>query len=308
MQEELMNAISSIANQYLMVNYDMVWLKTMLKKGQQSVGKGTLITGSSHALNGINEKYIDNCVNCSMHSQDIYYDFLCAKTILEKAPANAYIRCFIIMGYYIPFQDLSKSTVMRNMMISPVYYPVFGDAHNWHEPERVDPWRYATDTPEEARKICEMLAEQLILQKETYYSDLKQRKSFFDLGGRRWCDLSQEEMDAYGKERALSHNKMVVHEASFIENCDILKDYVRLLQLHNITPAVVITPFTPAYNKYIDNRYREAVVEMLDKVEGTIHYIDFNDSDMFDETDFMDTDHLNAAGADKVSFLLNDLI
>ena len=308
MQADLRDAISSIANQYLRVNYDLVWLKAMLKKGQSVNSGGTLVTGSSHALNGINERYINNCVNCSMHSQDIYYDFLCAKNILEKTNTKAYDRCFIIMGYYIPFQDLSKSTVMRNMVISPVYYPTFGDAHNWEEPNMIDPWRYAKDTPEEARKICEMLAEQLILQKGTYYSDLKERKSFFDLGNKKWFELSEEEMDAYGKERAVSHNKMVVHEASFTENCEILKDYVRLLQLYEVVPAMIITPFTPAYNKYIDERYKEAIMEMLDKVEGTIHYIDFNESDMFDNTDFMDTDHLNVQGANKVSMILNDML
>lgn len=308
MQADLRDAISSIANQYLTVNYDLVWLKAMLKKGQSVNFGGTLVTGSSHALNGISEKYINNCVNCSMHSQDIYYDFLCAKNILEKAKVKAYDRCFVIMGYYIPFQDLSKSTVMRNMVISPVYYPTFGDAHNWEEPSMVDPWRYAMDTPEEARKICEMLAEQLILQKGTYYSDLKERKSFFNLGHKKWWELSEEEMDAYGKERATSHNKMVVHEASFAENCEILKDYVKLLQLNEIVPAIIVTPFTPAYNKYIDGRYREAIMEMLDKVEGTIHYIDFNESDMFENTDFMDTDHLNVYGANKVSTILNDML
>lgn len=45
--------------------------------------KGTLVTGSSYALASISESCFTNCINCSMHSQDLYYDFLCAQNVLE---------------------------------------------------------------------------------------------------------------------------------------------------------------------------------------------------------------------------------
>ncbi len=103
MNNELNKALENLASAYLSVNYNLAWLKAMLFKGKQIKKQGSLITGSSHALYGVKEPYIPNCVNCSMHSQDIYYDFLCAKEILENGIRGAYDRCFIVMGYYIPF-------------------------------------------------------------------------------------------------------------------------------------------------------------------------------------------------------------
>ena len=35
------------------------------------------------------------------------------------------------MGYYIAYQDLSRSTVSRETVISNIYYPIFRDARHW---------------------------------------------------------------------------------------------------------------------------------------------------------------------------------
>lgn len=105
--------------QFLKKNYNYLWLKTMLEKGRQvsDYADATLITGSSHALNGVKETVWKNAVNCSMHSQDIYYDFLCAQTVIEGTAQ--FKRCFIVFGYYIAYQDLSRSQGMRDCIVSP---------------------------------------------------------------------------------------------------------------------------------------------------------------------------------------------
>ncbi len=53
--------------------------------------------------------------------------------------------------------------------------------------------------------------------------------------------------------------------------------------------------------------FKEAIIEMLEKAAGEVHFIDFNESDYFDDMDFMDTDHLNLDGAMKFSYLLNEM-
>lgn len=72
-------ALNQLASQYLARNYDYLWLKTMLVKCGSAPSGSTLITGSSHALNGIWEGAWAHAVNCSMHSQDLYYDYQCAQ-------------------------------------------------------------------------------------------------------------------------------------------------------------------------------------------------------------------------------------
>ena len=89
--------IWQLAKLCLKKNYDYFYLHAMLEKAKSLPGgNATLITGSSHALNAIYEPAWEQAVNCSMHSQDIYYDFQCAKAVLS-APGNSgkYSRCFI---------------------------------------------------------------------------------------------------------------------------------------------------------------------------------------------------------------------
>ena len=92
-QGQQKESLKPLAMEFLARNYDYVWLKTMLRKaGSIPHGNGTLITGPSYAIFGIEERLWENAVNCSVDSQDIYYDFLCAKrTILSTGGDNA---CF----------------------------------------------------------------------------------------------------------------------------------------------------------------------------------------------------------------------
>lgn len=211
------------------------------------------------------------------------------------------------MGYYIAYHDLSRSTITREKIIRPIYYPIFHDTHNWKEPVEFNPWMRLGDMPEKVKKACELMAIQTVLEKGTYYSDLRARTSLFNFQGRSWYELSQEEREEFGRQRAESHNKQILHETSFLENCEIMRDYIHLLHLYNILPAVVVTPFTASYNKYVDSRFKDVIKEMLESIPEEVHYVDINENDLFDDKDFIDTDHLNRHGAMKVSYMLNEM-
>lgn len=295
-----------IVSHFLFRNYDYAWLRAMILRGGQMRGRNnTLITGSSHALSCIREQAWENAVNCSMHSQDIYYDFLCARQIIDKG--GQFEKCFIILGYYIAYQDLSLSTNMREKMISPIYYPIFKDSHHWEAPTPYDHYALIGDFSKEVKTACEEYAALILYERNTYYSDIKMRVPFYDFGGRTWQELTEEERDAYGRQRTSSHNSLLNHQTSLLENREIMKDYVNYLYQKGILPIVVITPFSRAYNRYVSKEMKEAVWEMLDAVPQEVHFVDFNDSDLFDDNDFTDTDHLNALGAAKTSGYLTQM-
>lgn len=305
--------LGTIASQFLARNYDYLWLRTMLNQAVTASTDGsTLITGSSHALNAIQESCWNNAFNCSMHSQDIYYDFKCAKQVLEAAKPGRFSRCFIVMGYYIAYQDLSRSKVSRETMIKNVYYPIFKDGHHWDAPER-DLWDWleinfpagSLLTQETIQATCEQAAVNKILEYGSYYSPLRPRGSYFNLGGRTWAQVSPEERLAMGKLRAEEHNRIFAHKQSFEENKQILKEFVHFLYQHEVQPIVVITPFTPEYNQFVLPQMRAGVEELVDSVPEEVYYVDFNQLEgLFDPADFMDTDHLSAAGAQKASAML----
>ena len=76
----------------------------------------------------------------------------------------------------------------------------------------------------------------------------------------------------------------------------------------DVTPIVVIAPFTEGYSRSVLKEMKEGVLELLDSVSEDVHYVDFNEaSSLFEPADFMDTDHLSAAGAKKMSIILADM-
>lgn len=304
MEEEMLN---EYAVSFIMQNYDYTYLAAMLDKGKRVRQKGTLITGSSHALNGIDSSFWDNAVNCSMHSQDIYYDYLCAKHILENG-GRGYKRCFIVLGYYIAYQDLSNSLHMRESGIKKIYYPLFKDAHHWEYAGESSLWDGMDGLSDREKRICKDRAVKILSRKDYYV--FKKRVPFFDSSGKSgktWAALSDDEREAFGKERAQSHNKHIKYVDSLAENTELLRDYIHYLTLHDILPIIVVTPFSKEYNRFIDLDMKASLLGMLDSVKDEVHFIDFNDTDYFDERDFVDTDHLNAGGAQKVSQILVEL-
>ena len=316
MDNNLQNALLDVSSGFLSRNYDYLWLRTMLEQAAATETDGsTLITGSSHALNAIRESCWSSAFNCSMHSQDIYYDFQCARRVLNNAEPGRFSRCFIIMGYYIAWQDLSLSKISRETMITNVYYPIFGEAHHWEAPVCKDLWDWlhfdlpagSPLTPELIRSMCEQAAVQALLQYGTYYSAIHPRGTYFDLKGRTWAQVSPAERLAMGKARAEDHNRVFHHPESFQENKQILRDFIRFLYGRSVQPIVVITPFSPEYNQFVRPELRAGVEELLESVPEDIEYVDFNQIDgIFEPADFMDTDHLSEAGAEKVSTILAD--
>lgn len=301
--------LSQLATQFFWQNYDYLWLSTMLEQANQTnICGSTLITGSSHALNGIKESCWNNAFNCSMHSQDIYYDFQCAKRVLNAAEKGRFVRCFIVMGYYIAYQDLSMSKVSRETMIANVYYPLFQDSHNWEAPAHRNLWAGAGDIPGPIKTSCEQAAMKKLLEHGTYYTEIRPRGTLFDLKGRTWAQVPKAERMAMGQTRAADHNKIFQHKESLNENKQILRDFVRYLYAKAVQPIVVITPFSEEYNRFVLPEMKMGVLELLDAVPEDIHYVDFNQAlELFASEDFMDTDHLSETGAEKVSRILVEM-
>lgn len=301
---------NQILNEFLQKNYDYMWMKTMLRKGREPFPQdSTLITGSSYALHGIKSKAWKCAVNCSMHSQDLYYSFLCAKNVLsaQMGKGQRFKRCFIIMGSFTPCADLSLSTSERERWLAGTYYPLFHDAHHWESPTLYDPWESFSRTPKELRNLVEQTIRKEILRHGDYFSPLKPRTPFFDLQGRNWHEVSEEEKLSMGKYRAEAHSKGFCHGATVEENKEILRDYVHLLHQNGVLPVAVMMPYTRAYGQYILPDMLESVRELANSVPEHLVYVDLNEGKAFGDEDFIDTDHLNDHGAEKACGILTDM-
>lgn len=303
--------ILTFIKQYLDKNYDYVYLKTAFEKGKKHSKKNAaLVTGSSYSMCAIDVNIMKNTTNCSMHSQDLYYDFKCAKEVLD-VNETAFSKCFIAMGYYTASQDLSKGVRAGNAIIEKVYYPLFGDVRNCIEFNKYDP-RDGFELSDGFAERVELGAMERLTREGNYFNFYKKHVPFQPraLRGYSYCEWNlhtDEEKEIIGRARAEEHERFIKYTDTFNENKEIFKDYIHYLALKNIQPIVVVMPFVKQYLKEIKPIQKEMFLELLNAPQEDIHYIDFNDADCFDDNDFMDADHVNENGARKVSTILMDM-
>lgn len=297
----------NLVYKFMKENYDYMYLKSMIELVSVKADNMTLIVGSSHALNGIDTSCFYNAINCSMHTQDLYYDFLCIKNVIEKAKNTTKIeRCFVLFGYYMAFQDLSRAENVRDGLLSQVYYPIFKDCHNYNGDMTVQLWEKYGIEDEYKRQCIESEVMNMLAYRNQYYNDFMIRRPLYNFGEKKWRELSDDVRLEYGLKRSNAHNKHLKYIESFNENIEILKDIISLLKNNEIHPIIVIPPFTKEYCAGIDLSLKATTEEMLGTLPKFVDVLDINAIDIGISTDdFIDTDHLNGRGAYKLSKFLS---
>ena len=307
-----MAEMTDVALQYLAHNYEYLFLKGRLEKAiDMRTDEGVLVVGSSHSLNGIDESLFPDLINCSMHSQDIYYDYACARYVIDQAKGS-FRTCMVVFGYYIAYQDLSMSTVVRNSMVAGVYYPILQDAHNWDVPFERNRWEFTDLNLDVDTKIQIDRITMEWSQTNPYYSIIRNRTPFFRVDGNRsWNELTEEEKHLCASERAGSgkqgHGRLLKNVTTYKENIEIYKELIRYLVIHDVKPVVIIPPFTGLYNAYTPKGMIDGALELINSTDDTVEFVNFNESDMFEDSDFIDTDHLNENGSKKMTEILFNL-
>lgn len=288
--------------EYLNSHYEYCYLQSMhyLNSRQKT---NTIITGLSYGLDGLESTLLNgNVLNFSMHSQDLYYDFLHIKKAVEESE-NSISQCVLTMGYYSLFYDLSLSN--NGWKCLETYGPLFGDMHNANT-TNVDMSYFMCDVD------CENFYHSFFEKNRSYYGPAITREytsiEISEKGG--WSKLESAEKDSVAYELAQKHNKHIKHEETFKENKEILNNILKFLKEKNIRVIVLILPFSKEYLKYIDCNYKTILLSVLDELtyDMEVDFVDMNDMEYFSEADFLDSDHLNYKGALKATVLLNGVL
>lgn len=314
---EYFETIKKIVLQYAWENYDYCYLEAMHSKNQMDECIDTIVVGSSHSMNGIVEERLlcgSNVINYSVSSQDIYYDFLHIKKAVENSKGDIK-RCIINLGYYMLYQDLSKSANFTQL-IQQVYYPLFGDAHHYVGEQQYDFMSKLSGAKqyynrEVLAKLCEEWARGFFIEESSYYGSLKTREknNILGLQNIEWALVDKKAKVEYAINRTNGHNGLKKYTESFLENVHIIEKMTSYLYEHNIIPIFVIMPFTNYYNMYINPEYKFEIYQVLDSLKVPVEFLDMNDySEIFEDADFLDSDHLNYRRAIKATELLNDLL
>ncbi len=302
--EHFFQKLYTWVNQEYYNNHDYYYLKNALQCAGNNDAT-TLISGSSYGAFGIDLTYINSAVNLSSISQDLYYS---VKLLYQACKTNRKVKNIVLcVGYYCFFSDLSLTqNLMELQRISKVYYPLLHDSHNCLIlPSKGE--KYTQGNLIDFEKILNIVA-RLDYQKG-FFNEKRPRNRcatvVWEASSKSWQELSLEEKERAGKTRAESHNKSIMHTASFNENINLFQEFVYFCNDRRINLLLTAMPVSCQYLKYLNPEYKNIFYSVLDQIDGTVHLLDLVGDSSFDNSlDFNDTDHLNDAGAIKLSQLV----
>lgn len=308
---KIVNIFFNICQDIYLGYYDFNYLDNSLNRSYQGDIEA-IIVGNSYSLVGIEEQLLDkNCINLSMHSQDLYYSYQLAKKSITK---NKNIKqCIIGISYYVLCHDLSKcgSLYSRNM-VENVYYPLVKDKHNSRiniVPTQKKILHYQFDSLVKSifntNKVEKYFKSKIYLKNTTYYNNinsLNRKQSFkeFDI----------EYKENLGVYRANQHNKIFKYKETSIEYREIFKEFLNFLDESFVEPIIIVFPTSSYYLKNIKLEYIKQFDDLIKQIkEENIKLIDLREPSFgFDDGDFIDADHLNKKGAIKATNYLNKFI
>lgn len=293
--------------------YDMIYLHTMFHHGWKNK-PSTIVVGSSYPLVAINDSSWDDMINLSSHSQDLYYDYLALKRLLNRVFINnsPFKQCFLILGYYTMFHDVSLSKRDSVERCKKVFYPIYHDCHHLRDVNRIDLKNY--DIPDSKKiEIINFIKGSVITEK-VYFASWCGRENLWkncsdeDIRDKKWIDLPDYYKNYYAQYRTNSHNKLLKYRATFEENKKIFKNIVDMLKKYNISLIVIIPPFSKNYLSNIDDKHKSVLLEVMKELSIYDCFIDMNDYHLFKDEDFWDPDHLNSQGGKKFTKFLRSII
>mgnify|MGYP003168156318 CR=1 FL=1 len=227
------------------------------------------VTGISYAEKAIKEKYsIKNIFNIAKHSQDIYYDFHLIKYIIEnyKKEMNKLRYVLICLNYYSFEYDMSKSSMKGKVIL------------------------YGIDS---AKKILNLYPNGIVKIDFNWFNQNNYSHDYY---------VNEEQ----GKRQALLDGNKNYPE-TVKENKKIFKNYLQLLKENNIKPIVIVCPASKYYSKYFPKRLKDEFYSIINETrkQYDFQFLDYFDSELFEDNDFYDVSHLNDKGAEKFTELLN---
>lgn len=250
-----------------------------------------LFLGSSHALYGINPEYCKSrSYNASYISQTLDYD-------LE-----------IFKKYNHHWSNLEYVVVPIS------YFSMCLQLETGLEPWRIKNYTlyYGMNTSSKPADYSEVLSNRFDINVKRaygYYFKGKSNITCSDLGF--GLNLKEEKQDLVetGKSAALRHT--IEDETCFKENVEVLESLIKLADEEDVK-VLFYTP--PAYHTYIKNldsiqlSRTITTITDIDERYSIVSYQNFLDDTTFKASDFFDADHLNRAGAKKLTEKIGELI
>lgn len=263
------------------------------------------ITGLSHFECGINTKFLKKSFfNFAVASQDLFFDYKLLNYALGFENFKKSIKYVIIGMPYFGFgYDISKSKNFRTIR-TEIYYPVLGTVHNYENGEDFKN-KYA-----HYKNICSKVFRHdysRIIYNSVKHGGLK---TLEEAGNSKFnsSKLTEEERESFIND--VKKECKDRYPLTIKENIEIMKEYLQCLSSNNIKSIILCCPLTKLYRDNASREVQKQFYNIISELKGSyeFQFIDYFESEEFDDEDFFDISHLNYRGAKKFTNILNDII
>lgn len=290
--------------------YDFNYLKNELEASEYPKIE-TIVVGNGYTRTGIDKNILNTkAVNLSLPSQDLYYSFDIAKKAIDRNPNIK--RCIIGVGYYSMYYNLNKLETEESVYsINEIYEPILNPEINMKK-ERLSLEDYITNPIIleifNLEEISTYLNSVHYILNPDYFNSGWTRAKNSVLKDHNFELLHTDDKFSLGIWRATQHNHLINEFSK--DNKDVLSNFLKYLNSKNVDAIVVSLPTTSYYRRFLDDRYEKSFNNTIQKLSDEIKFktIDFNKGYDFNDSDFIDIDHLNERGCIKLTSYLNNLL
>lgn len=245
-----------------------------------------------------------NFFNYGVSSQDLFFDYNIMKYALKFENFRKNVRYAIIgLPYYGFHYDLSKSQ-NKNTIRTEIYYPILGTLHNYENKQNF------INEYEIYRTLCGNILKSNYSRTTFNYTKENYAKLVDGIYKKEFDskNLSKIQKEELVKDIKKDFNKK--YPLTVEENKKILIDYLELLKLNNIKPVILVCPVTKIYRDNCPVYFKEEFYNIINalKLNYDFQFIDYFESEEFEDVYFYDTSHLNYKGAEKFTNILNNVI
>ena len=243
-------------------------------------------TGTSYTEAGVDiRKFKRNTINFATSSQDLYYSFQIAKSVVLCGRGHSMIRYALIgLAPYVFHFDLSKTFVFKARVLP--YLIAFNDIHNFPVP--IDIYK-------------NFFREEWLTSKPSI-----QKVNINGVNSPKVMDNSE-----ISTSKGIPPWDKKYYPETLNENTKILDDYLMLCEENNIRPVLFVAcsseKFIGNFNKQMLEEFYILVEQALQK-HPSARFVDGWKWNGVTYADFYDHGHMNIYGAAKFSAYLNDFI
>lgn len=309
--KKMVNERQKAAVQYMLsAEYGYYYLRNRLKKACSDKCT-TLIFGSSYGIHGIYDANTEIVANLSGIAQDLFCHLKLYEKCVRVRHGNGLGDVIILAGYYLLYDDLSYAGEYAALM-ERVYEPLIQDSHHFRSLHTTPQQRAILNLPEiteEQIQYGEILVDAFFDENNFFNRIMRCEDHRVDLlQGEDWKKISRENRMKMAETRAEQHNQLLKNGAVFQENCELMESMLKQTEKQRSKVWVIIPPFTKEYLLFLNQDMKESLLSVIENFSYTVDYVDLNTTDFFEDSDFLDMDHLNGQGAIKMTNILSAIL